>query len=147
MSKEVIKLSAAVPLGWKLNRRLFNKAMQPYLKPTKWIPSSDGRLPYFPWWVNAPFHALTWSTRKILQLITQDEANQGSWADWGLVSKSRRWANEVSKCTRAITASPIGITKPFLKETLSKRNLRTVEQINLFQVCYSLGRERIGADE
>src|SRR5690606_28656370 len=54
MCKEAVKISAAVPTAWKLNRRLFNYAMKPYLRKSKWLLHADGRLPYFSWWVNTP---------------------------------------------------------------------------------------------
>lgn len=54
MCKEAVKISAAVPTAWKLNRRLFNCAMKPYLRKSKWLLHADGRLPYFNWWVNTP---------------------------------------------------------------------------------------------
>ena len=54
LCKDVVKISATVPTSWKLNHRLFNKAMRPYLQPSKWLLHGNGWLPYFPWWFNMP---------------------------------------------------------------------------------------------
>jgi len=55
MGKTSVKIGAGVPLSWKLNRRMFNRAMRPLLKPTRWVFHADGHLPYFPFWFNMPF--------------------------------------------------------------------------------------------
>lgn len=55
MGKTSVKVGAGVPLTWKLNRRMFNRAMRPLLKPTRWIFHADGHFPYFPFWFNMPF--------------------------------------------------------------------------------------------
>lgn len=55
MGKNSVKIGAGVPLTWKLNRRMFNRAVRPLLKPTRWIFHADGHLPYFPFWFNMPF--------------------------------------------------------------------------------------------
>jgi hypothetical protein len=34
---------------------MFNRAMRPLLKPTRWVFHADGHLPYFPFWFNMPF--------------------------------------------------------------------------------------------
>src|SRR5690606_18986145 len=49
MAKESVKVAAAVPLSWKLNRRLFNTAFRPALAKSKRLFHADGRLPYYPW--------------------------------------------------------------------------------------------------
>jgi hypothetical protein len=46
----VVKVSAACPISWKLNRRLFHKAVQPLFLSTKWVLHTKGRLPYFSSW-------------------------------------------------------------------------------------------------
>ncbi len=55
MGKTSVKIGAGVPLTWKLNRRMFSRAMRPLLKPTRWVFHADGHLPYFPFWFNMPF--------------------------------------------------------------------------------------------
>lgn len=47
MSHEVLAVSASVPTDWKLNRKLFHSAFQPFLAKSKWIRHGDGGLPYF----------------------------------------------------------------------------------------------------
>lgn len=52
MCKESVKISAAAPIQWKLNRRLFRLMAKQSLKQARYIPRADDRLPYFPWWYN-----------------------------------------------------------------------------------------------
>ena len=55
MGRVSVMVGAGAPLTWKLNRRLFNRAVRPLLKPTSRVFHADGHLPYFPFWVNMPF--------------------------------------------------------------------------------------------
>jgi len=43
----VVRISSAVPVGWKLNRKLFNRAMRPFLKQSRFIVHGDGWFPYY----------------------------------------------------------------------------------------------------
>lgn len=86
-SKEVVKVSAAVPTQWKLNRILFNKAVKPALKDSKWIPHSDGRLPYYPWYLNSFLQLPRWSERIFNKIFNIKEVD-GSWTNWTQLSKA-----------------------------------------------------------
>lgn len=94
MSNEVVKISASVPINWKLNRRLFHKAMKPILKPSRWvIHNFDGRLPYFSWWFNIPIQFFIWLFRQILKRLGRKP--QITWADWNSMGQSGKWKDLV----------------------------------------------------
>lgn len=101
MCKESVKVSAAVPTQWKMNRRLFNRALKPYLEPTKWLLHADGRLPYFSWKTNIPVQFPTWFYRQVAKRTGLIKGNQGSWGDWLQMLKSPEW----KKTTEAYSGS------------------------------------------
>ncbi|MFA5422685.1 MAG: asparagine synthase-related protein [Phycisphaerae bacterium] len=89
-ANDVVKVSASVPQSWKLNRRLFRAAAKPALEKSKWLRHSDGRLPYFPWYINMPFGFAGWFydiTRRKLHL---DKIYQGPWYDSEKLMASQR---------------------------------------------------------
>jgi len=93
LCNDLVKIGAAVPTTWKLNRRLFNKAMRPYLEPSKWLFHGEGWLPYFPWWFNVPVRFCVWSWRQFTKRtgITKETGNQGPWFDWNNIINSDKW--------------------------------------------------------
>ena len=77
---EIVKLSARVPLWMKLNRRLFQAAMKPFLRKTWYLPhAGNGHFPYFSVHANPllrPLPILYW---KLKERITGTEPNPGPW--------------------------------------------------------------------
>src|SRR5690554_4682290 len=101
MCKEAVKISAAVPTAWKLNRRLFNCAMKPYLRKSKWLLHADGRLPYFGFVVNIPIQFAIWTYRQFAKRLGFITGNQGPWGEWRAVFASQQWQQhlkELSAC-------------------------------------------------
>ncbi len=47
MGSVPIQLASAIPSQWKINRKLFHRAMKPLLRQSRMIPHIDGHLPYF----------------------------------------------------------------------------------------------------
>lgn len=133
MSKEVVKISASVPIEWKLNRRLFNRAMKPYLKPSKWLLHADGRLPYFNWWVNMPIQFVIWFYRQIAKKIGLIKGNQGPWGDWNNVIRNQAWLSKFEEHKNAYKI--VGLNPD------DKNNLNRTQQINLLQVMQKLVRK------
>lgn len=85
-SKEVVEISAMVPTQWKLNRKLFHKAVKPALKASKFIPHGDGRLPYYPWYLNSFLQLPRWS-KKLFNKALKIKKYDGSWASWDQLSR------------------------------------------------------------
>ncbi|MGQ4880219.1 hypothetical protein ACOJCM_16765 [Billgrantia sp. LNSP4103-1] len=141
MAKEAVKVSAACPTRWKLNRKLFLAAFAPYLKQTRFLLHADGRLPAFPWWVNFPLHATIWGGRELARRLRLQRRYQGSWADWKTVAASPEWevAQDAVKpehlCLPALRAA---VSAGALKEP----GLSIIQRANLLQTCYLVDRAR-----
>ncbi|HEX6912262.1 MAG TPA: asparagine synthase-related protein, partial [Longimicrobium sp.] len=82
-SNPVVRLAAAVPQAWKIERRLFHRAVRPLLARSWWVPHSRNRMPYFPAPVNAVARPLLGLARDVRGLATGTlRANQESWPVW-----------------------------------------------------------------
>ena len=99
---EVVKIAASSPVSWKLNRRLFHRAVQPLLEPVKSLPHSDGRMPYYPWY-NIVAHGGGWLRRKIEIRNARDD--QGAWTSFGTMSKSDVWPDMLAAFAQDLTQS------------------------------------------
>jgi hypothetical protein len=135
MSTAVVKVGAAVPISWKLNRRLFNKAFQPFLRKTRWLRHADGRLPYFPWWVNCPIHFGTWLYRWLTRQLGQSHINQGAWCDWDVLRNSPEWRRRMTEAASVDTGMS-EISTAIKKGAFEENRLTVIQQVNLLQVCY-----------
>lgn len=145
MCKEAVKIAAAVPIGWKRNRRLFHGAAKPVLAIAKYVPHADGRLPYFPWWINLVirFHYRVW--RRAGKRMGLIKGSQGPWSDLSEVIRS-------DACQDAIKgyASRDGRLKELFsadaEQLFGGSVLRKEQKINLLQVLYGFSRlENAGA--
>lgn len=134
MCKEAVKISASVPTSWKLNRRLFNRAMKPYLRKSKWLLHADGRLPYFSWWTNMPLKAVIWAYRQVARRIGFIQGNQGPWASWSNNTKSIEWLSMLQDCKKS--QIPIYFLRKRLKadDVLTAEQLSTIQKVNLMQI-------------
>jgi len=136
MCKEAVKVSAAVPTSWKLNRRLFNRAMKPYLKKSKWLLHADGRLPYFGWWMNMPLQVCIWSARHLTSLLGLNNGNQGPWGDWRWNVKSEKWVGMVDKYRDSQLIVDILSDEENTEKVFSFERLRVISRVNLMQSLY-----------
>ncbi|MCG3741551.1 hypothetical protein [Vibrio cincinnatiensis] len=134
MCKEAVKISAAVPTSWKLNRRLFNQAMKPYLKPSKWLFHADGRLPYFNWKVNVPIQFSIWFYRHIAKRVGLIKGNQGPWGDWNAIFNDDAWQATVASHTKYATNLKILNDDVDVQQLLTSSSLTKAQKINLLQV-------------
>jgi hypothetical protein len=82
-SNPVVRLAAAVPQAWTIERRLFHRAVRPMLARSWWVPHSRNRMPYFAAPVNAVARPLLGLARDARALATGTlRANQESWPVW-----------------------------------------------------------------
>lgn len=102
MAAGVVKIAASSPVSWKLNRRLFHRAVQPLLQPVASLPHSDGRMPYYPWY-NVLAHGGGWLRRKIE--IRNAREDQGAWTTLGTMSKSDVWPDMLKRLEQDLTQS------------------------------------------
>ncbi|EKO3743047.1 hypothetical protein [Vibrio metschnikovii] len=134
MCKESVKISAAVPTSWKLNRRLFNQAMKPYLKPSKWLFHADGRLPYFNWKVNVPIQFSIWFYRHIAKRVGLIKGNQGPWGDWNAIFNDDAWQTTVASYTKYATNLKFLKDDVDVQQLLASNLLTKTQKINVLQV-------------
>lgn len=137
MAKESVKAAASVPVAWKLNRRLFNRAFKPALKKTQFIVHGDGRLPYYPWWVNSPLQFSAWLMKKVSKMAQSagvEQKNQGPWADWRKIINSKKWDEVVSFYSdNKLSSEPFVVLK---EGALRGKGLSISRKVNFLQVCY-----------
>lgn len=131
---EVVKLSAAVPQRWKLNRRLFYHAAKPLLRRTRWLLHGEGRLPAFPWYINLFVQFFVWTGFQAAMLTGLVDRNQGPWGEWESLLHSERYQEHWQQAADGLH---------MLEDVLADRNpkaleqLKTMQKINLLQVLYS----------
>ncbi|MFA0634750.1 hypothetical protein AB4549_18880 [Vibrio breoganii] len=134
MSNTAVKVSASVPTSWKLNRRLFNCAMKPYLKPSKWLLHADGRLPYYSFLTNAPIQFSIWFYRHVARRCGLIKGNQGPWGDWEAILNDKSWHAIVKNYAPYV--DKIGFINEGLniEKLLTSENMTIMQKINLLQV-------------
>lgn len=150
MCKEAVKVSAAVPTEWKLNRRLFNRTMRPFLRKSKWLLHSDGRLPYFSWMVNIPVQGVVWSFQQLGQRSGFVKNHQGPWADWRAVAKSHEWSEIVRRCQSSNISVDFLSDKTTVEQVLKDDRLPVKTRVNLLQIIFpgiAKGRSTAGNKE
>jgi len=139
LCNDVVKLSAAVPVKWKQKKRLYHKAMHPYLKKSRWLIHQEGSLPYYPWWINAiPMFMLSvWRIRKKVLKPSPAKAHEGPWGNWKNTMNTPAWKAWVELCEseqamlRSLFREPAGIL-------VSDPKLHRKHVVNLFQVIIHL---------
>lgn len=143
MCKESVKISAEVPTSWKLNRRLFNKSMKPYLEKTKWTLHADGRLPYFTWWVNSPIQFPIWFYRHLAKRVGLIKGNQGPWGSWLQISQGAEWKKNISTYSKSFNGYNIFLNENEndMIEILSSQYINIPQKVNIFQLAFNLSDE------
>lgn len=140
MSSDVVRISASVPLEWKLYRRLFRKAFAAELSVTRWQFTTDWRLPYYAWSISAPVQALLWTLQEGGYRLGVVKRNPGAWANWHALRSSAQWREAMQ------SGGPPLRHLPFRKDVdvgaiLSDRNVGIERVLNLLQVGMALGGE------
>ncbi|HYJ79937.1 MAG TPA: asparagine synthase-related protein [Longimicrobiaceae bacterium] len=85
----VLRVAAGVPQEWKRRRRLFHRAMRPFLARTWQVPHAKARYPYFGHHANlllAPGLAAARGLRAVLRGETR--ARQAPWPKWRSIADS-----------------------------------------------------------
>lgn len=136
MANEIVKLSVSVPQSWKLNRKLFHKAVKPLLKPTKWLLHGDGRLPYFPWYINSFVQFVFWFSQGIGKRTGLIQGNQGPWGEWNKVLRSSEWERSLEKYSNGFNEISPVFNEKSLEEIYENSNLNWLQKVNLLQILY-----------
>lgn len=86
-SNKVVHVASAVPTSWKINRKLFHKAVKFSYAKTKFIEHADGKYPYFNNLLNNFFVFVVW-VKVSFKKIFFPNINDGPWANWRKISPS-----------------------------------------------------------
>lgn len=134
-SKNVVKISAAIPTHWKTNRKLFNTALKPALAASKWIPHADGRLPYFPWYLNTFLQLPRWTVMAVKKLL-KIKTNDGSWVSWEQILEKPEWKELVEHYSKFGESLKIFEENIDSYQVLNSNELSRMQKVNLLQVLY-----------
>ena len=133
MCNSVVKLSASVPIEWKLNRRLYHNVCKPYLHKTRWIRHPNGRYPYLSTWPNLLPRTATIVTRKFYRKLNVQLVNQGSWPDGHFVEVSRQ--EHICKIENQIQSE---IASSKILSTIKYADLAEDQRLRVLQVIEKL---------
>ncbi|MFP4165158.1 MAG: asparagine synthase-related protein [Chitinispirillaceae bacterium] len=146
MCGAAVKVGAAVPARWKLNHRLFYKAMKPMLARSKWLPSSDGRLPYFPWWINIFLRFLVRQWRDAKRKTGIESGHQGPWCEWNDTDLNKKLCESVFVYRTEFEHISHIFTDEKLDELLAPGRLSPHRKVNLLQILHRLNDSGIEPD-
>ena len=137
-SSEVIKIGAVASQDIKKNKALFQKAMKPYLKKTKWIEHDQGYLPYFSYNINRiifiPFF-------KIVFRVNRSHGHTLS--NWSEVFKRKDIKVKEKKYLPALHKYCFELFKEGDNlKVLDNDNFSAFQKRNLLQLCYFLTIKR-----
>lgn len=141
MATEVVKISAKVPQKWKLNRKLFHCFAKPYLKQTKWLLHSEGRLPYFPWYINCIIQFGFWFYQKSGQKLGWVKGNQRPWADWNMLMNTKEWRNAILSYSDGVTLLSNITEEKNAIALYDYSGFDYLQRINLLQVLYQMSKK------
>ena len=97
MSDAIVKLSAAVPIDWKLDRRLFSSAMRPFLRPSRYIPHARNMFPYFGLYTSLVLGAGVGIGRFVSDAVRgRLGKHQGPWPDWWKLAESELYGAKLA---------------------------------------------------
>lgn len=138
MSWAAIKVGAAAPARWKLNRRLFYLAFRPALSKTRWTPHADGRFPNMPWWANTPLAASHFTISYVRRKLLPGAKHDGPWSDWRRLQVGEDWKSAVDRFLMT------DVSQSYLRKTgftsKSFDGLNVTQKCNLLQVGIDLNR-------
>ncbi|MFC7321845.1 asparagine synthase-related protein [Halobacillus campisalis] len=137
MAKDVVKISASVPQSWKLNHRLFRIMAKPLLSKTKWLLHGEGRLPYFPIYVNFFVQLWVWIFREFGKKTNIIKGNQESWTQWDVVMKSDTWKHSYEGYSEGLSVLEPALKDNDLYNLFETDKLNKSQKINLMQVLHS----------
>ena len=143
MANPVVKISAAAPTSWKLNRRLFHKAVRSYLVPSKWILHPEDHFPYFPWWANGIVQFVIRVGRGMKKRVglIESRGNQGPWGDWSYIFNSKNWQDAINQNKEGFKVIKNCFVENDVNIVFACKQLNDVQKVNLLQVLYSLGKK------
>ena len=150
MSDAVVRLAAAVPIEWKLDRRLFAKAMRPYLKPSRFIPHGRNTFPYFGRATSLALGAGVGVARFTADVVRgRLGRSQGPWPDWRRLVESDRFAELLVRhpIAGARAAAIFEATSPAAIEAVVRERWSPKQQLMYAQLAFETGAAWTGSTE
>lgn len=135
MAKKSVKVAAAVPQVWKMNRRLFQKMARPLLRPSRHLIHSNGWMPYYPWYLNVFIHGVVWFLRSVEYRLGLAKGNQGPWNDWRVILESTEWEKAVKRTAEAVKFQEEVFTVA-VDKLFTESYLNVSQKVNLMQIIY-----------
>src|SRR5699024_7408705 len=99
---------------------------------------TDGRLPYFSWYINVFIQFTVWTYRQIAKKIGFIKGNQGPWGEWNVVINSPEWEKALVNYSKEIHSAPKIFTSESIKSLLEKNMLSVSQYVNLTQALYHI---------
>ena len=133
-SSEVIKVGSIASQEIKKNKVLFQKAMKPYLKNTKWIEHDQGYLPYFSYQIN---RILFIPILKVVFRIMRNHRN--TLANWPEVFRREDIKFKEKKYLPILHKYCFELFKECTKlKLIDNTKFNDFQKRNLLQLCYFL---------
>ncbi|WP_079474759.1 hypothetical protein [Marinococcus halophilus] len=138
LQNEVMKIAAAAPQEYKINRQLFHRAFRKHLKKSWYVSHTKGQLPYFSAKVNFPIMAAIRTKRSLVELVSKSKVNQDSWADFDQLVKDHKVyvTEELQQLNASQLLAPLfnkKMDEEELLETLSAKEILIVLQAAMLQ--------------
>jgi hypothetical protein len=131
---KIIKASAAIPLAWKLNRKLFQKIVKINLGKTKWLSHSDGHYPYFPWYFNLLMVPIVRVKRALYSIIgSNNDSMQGPWTNWMKLIESKEFKKIEALYGKDVYNNIFSI--PF-SEAIKSKHFTKSNRLSVLQILY-----------
>lgn len=138
MSNPVVKIAAAVPQRWKIDRGLFFRAVRPLLAKSWYVPHSRNRMPYFSKRFNAVARPVLGLVRDTRDLVTGQRGRvQESWPFWAELVRTPLMMEKAGRYP--VAESAVGAlfgADPARAVTTVREEWRPLRQIALLQLAY-----------
>ena len=134
LANKVVKVAAAVPQKWKLQRRLFTRAYRPLYKRSWYLPHSYGWFPYFPWYINLFIKYPVVKYLRLLETLGIDK-HQHPWFDWNNIENTSQYFQS-SNQYRSGYEKIKSIFKTRDHQELLRNHLKKRQKFNMLQTCY-----------
>ena len=135
MSHEMVQLSSVLPQEWKLNREFFQKAIRPYLKPLKWLPDSEGLMPYFGRGANRYY-----GFKKYLKTsLTRNKKAIGKvrpWVDVSLLVNSEGIKDRFREYRQGLEQLSPAFKGGSVDEFLNSSEVGAIQKLDILQLLY-----------
>lgn len=129
----LLRVAAAVPLSWKMNRRLFHRAFGGLQGRLGWIPHSDTWIPALGLKANIPASLFVGAIYATSGLLNKRAPNEGSWGIMSQVTALPEFLGQIETGRDSYAPVAPAFTRDF-DDLLGDRGLESSQKMRLFQV-------------